>query len=344
MRRLLRVPVASKIAGANALIVVAALVAMVGVEGGLRDVRALWIVGGALAASLLVNVVLVVLALSPLMELEGTAQRIWDGDISARVPRSPLADANIQRVGGALNALLDSISADRSRLHDLTARVLTVGDQERSYIARELHDSTAQSLAALLMELGVALSDTTEPEALQRLQRLHRIASDVLDEVRMLAQTVHPRVLDDLGLGAALQHLAREFESRGSVRVEVVADENVREVDNGTASVMYRVAHEALTNTLRHANARTAVLHAEVRGHVARLSISDDGDGFQLEEAERRRPGMGLYMMRERVALVGGGFEIESAPRQGTRITVSVPLQAPTQDTHAAGATQASGA
>jgi signal transduction histidine kinase len=178
------------------------------------------------------------------------------------------------------------------------------------------------------MELSVAMRETGDPAAAERLERIRRIAGDVLDEVRMLAQTVHPRVLDDLGLGAALQHLAREAESRSTVRIEVVVEESASEVSPSVSSVMYRVAQEALNNALRHANATTVMLRAGLVGRVAQMEITDDGVGFRPEEAEARRPGMGLFTMRERIALLDGALEVESAPGRGTRIVARVPLVA----------------
>lgn len=326
----LRVPLAYKLAGANAIIVIVALVAAIVLHrGGAVDRRFLVILGVALVGSAVVNLVLVRLALSPLADLESTAQRIWRGDLTARVPRSLLADGNLQRVGEATNALLDGLTADRAQLRDLTARLISAGDEERSHIARELHDSTAQSLAALLLELSVVTRGTHDPAALARLERIRRIAGDVLDEVRLLSQTVHPRVLDDLGLGAALQHLSREAESRGSIRVEVVVEDSAAGVSPSVSSVLYRVAQEALKNALRHANATAVLMRASVRDGTTRLEISDDGVGFRVDEAERRRPGMGIFTMRERMALLNGMLEVDSAPGRGTRIIASVPFLAP---------------
>lgn len=329
---MLRAPLAIKLAGANAVIVLAALVAAAFLHLGDADANRFFaILLVAMVGSVLVNLVLVALALRPLSDLEATAQRIWQGDLSARVPPSLLADSNLQRVGEATNALLDGLTADRARLRDLTARLISAGDEERSHIARELHDSTAQSLAALLMELSVSMRETHDPVALERLERIRRIAGDVLDEVRLLSQTVHPRVLDDLGLGAALQHLSREAESRGSIRVEVVVEDSASQVGPSYSSVLYRVAQEALKNALRHANASGVLMRASVKGGIARLEISDDGVGFRPDEAERRRPGMGLFTMRERMALVNGTLEVDSAPGRGTRIIASVPLPAPVE-------------
>lgn len=328
---MLRVPLIGKLIGANLLIAVVAFgSAALLHEGPWSDASVLVVLLASLVGVLVVNTGLVVLALRPLADLESTARRIWRGDVTARVPESLLADRDLQRVGGALNVLLDRLTADRERLRELAARVIRAGDEERSYIARELHDSSAQSLAALLMELSVVARESSDPAVVERLQHIRRIAGDVLDEVRMLAQAVHPRVLDELGLGAALQHLVREADARSAVRVDVVIEDSADEVSPAVSAVLYRLAQEALNNALRHANATTVLLRAGVAGRVARVEVVDDGIGFHPAEAERRRPGMGLFTMRERIALLDGALEIESAPGRGTRIIARVPLLART--------------
>jgi signal transduction histidine kinase len=330
VRRLLRVPLVAKIAGANGLIVVATLVvALSGVGlGHPVEARFLVLLASALGLSLMVSVALALLALRPLEDLVSTAQRIWRGDLLARVPTSALADADVQRVGGALNVLLDGLIAERARLRALAAQVISAGDRERAAIARELHDSTAQSLAALLLELHVLAREAERPELAERVFRIRQIVSEVLDEVKLLAHTVHPRVLDDLGLRAALRLLAREAEERTHISVEVDADATADKIEPTHTSVLYRVAQEAMNNAIRHARAERVVLRVAIAGGVARLEVIDDGVGFDLAEAEERRPGMGLFTMRERAALVGGAAEVFSEMGKGTRVIATVPARA----------------
>jgi len=325
---LLRVPLVAKIAGANAFIVTAAL--LVALHGG-TDGQAtrLWLVLlASLGLGLVVNATLVVIALRPLNELEQTARRVWQGELDARVPSSSVADAGIQRVGNTLNILLDGLSADRSRLRALAKQVIEAGDRERASIARELHDSTAQTLAALLLELSVLAGENADPRLNGRIARVRAIVGDVLDEVRLLAHTVHPRVLDDLGLVAALQLLARESMERGSSLVEYIGPLKVEPLDPACASALYRVAQEAAGNAMRHAQARTISIRLNVSNAEADLEIMDDGIGFVPADVERRRPGMGLFTMRERAALVGGRLTIQSDAGRGTRVVATVPLSA----------------
>ena len=325
----LRFPLVGKIAGANTVIVIAALlVSWIGGTGSVQESRFSALLAIALGLSLVVNILLVLVALHPLEQLEGTASRIHGGDYAARVPESTIADSDMRRIGGMVNALLDGLTTDRARLRILTKQVIQAGDRERAHIARELHDSTAQTLAALMLELSVLASENTDLRLAERLERVRKIVADVLDEVKLLAHTVHPRVLDDLGLSAALRLLARETELRGSVQVSV--DGHVaNEVLNGTtSSALYRVAQEAVGNALRHARSTTIAIRLGVEDGTASLAVQDDGVGFDVAGAEERRPGMGLFTMRERAELVGGTLRIDSVKGQGTRVVATVPAAA----------------
>jgi signal transduction histidine kinase len=322
---LLRVPLIGKIAGANAIIAAAAV--LVARFGHLvSDASGLWLVLiVALGLGMAVNAVLVYVALRPLQELETTARRVWQGELDSRVPPSPVADAGIQRVGNTLNILLDGVSADQARLRTLANQVIQAGDRERASLARELHDSTAQTLTALLLELSVLAGENSDPRLDDRITRVRAIVSDVLDEVRMLAHTVHPRVLDDLGLAAALQLLARETIQRSSVSVNYDGPAKVEGLDASSASALYRIAQEAVGNAIRHARAESVAVHLREGVSDIELEISDDGVGFSPDEVERRRPGMGLFTMRERAALVGGRLTVKSTNGKGTRVVAHVP-------------------
>ena len=328
----LRVPLAGKLAGANAIIVVAATAAALAVHGtGAGDPRVLAILGLALGGSLIVNVTLVIIALRPLGHLEATAARIWQGDFDARVPTSLLADAHVARIGGTLNVLLDGLTSDRARMRRLAAEVISAGDRERAHIARELHDSAAQSLAAIVYQLSAVERDIAghgpnDDEFPERLAQIKEIATSVLEEVRLLAHTVHPRVLDDLGLPAALRRLGREVQAATTATIAIAADESAADVPATLASVLYRVAQEAITNAVRHAAPATIEVRLSTTLFDVTLEVVDDGRGFDVDEAERRRPGMGLFTMRERVSLVNGAFTLKSSPGRGTKVTVTLSL------------------
>jgi signal transduction histidine kinase len=148
--------------------------------------------------------------------------------------------------------------------------------------------------------------------------------------VRLISQTLHPRLLDDLGLAPALHKLARDSTNGTGIDVDVDAHEASRALPASVASVLYRVAQEAVCNAVRHASARHIRIALLADDTVARLEVHDDGIGFDVRLLERGRDGRpgGLHSLRERVALVDGALEVNSAPRGGTTIVATVPLSA----------------
>jgi signal transduction histidine kinase len=320
--RALRVPLVIKLIGAHLLCVVAVIGTIVVTGAQLR----MPLVAAVVVAATVIFAVLAAVALLPLRGIEAVASRVWRGDFGARVDSSPVADRNMNRIGSTFNLLLDGLLADRSRVETLASSIIDAGDRERAHLARELHDSTAQQLAALVLQLSAVARDATDRELADRLAQLRDQASATLEEVRLLAHTVHPRVLDDLGLVAALKKLGREASTAANVHIEVLSDINGRAVPATQAAVLYRVAQSAVHNVLRHASADSVEMRLSLRSGSVVLDVIDDGRGFDVAEAERRRPGMGLFTMRERVALAGGRFEVHSAPGVGTHISASIPI------------------
>jgi signal transduction histidine kinase len=326
VERVLRVPLLAKLAGANILIVLAALIGVAIERRVSFSSNVVPILGIALGASLVVNLALVYVALRPLNDLERTATHLAAGDMEARVPDSILADRDMARVGTMLNNLLDRLTEDRARERRLAAQVISAQDEERARVARELHDSTAQILTAVMLQLGAAAHESTSPALDARIATLRELASEALEEVRSLSHTMHPRVLDDLGLAPALEWLARQTQAQETLDVQVVAAEFDPPIPAPLAAALYRVAQETLRNAARHAQASHVDVSLRRDGRSAVLEIVDDGRGFDVERAEARRPGMGLFSMRERVGLVNGRLTVSSAPGRGTQIVAIVPL------------------
>lgn len=333
IERLLRLPLPAKLVGANVVLLVAGVSAGLVLRQHTLEIAPLVVaVVGALVVALLVNVALVTLAVRPIDVLGRTVDRIWRGDLDARVPESRLADRDVARVGRMFNILLDGLIADRARTRRLASELVHAEDRERATIARELHDSVAQSLAALVMQLSAAVravedAPTAPPAGRERLAAAHELATNVLEEIRLLAHTMHPRVLDDLGLVAALRRLARETGDHASVEVDFDAAPGSESIRGGTeASVLYRVAQEAVQNAQRHAHAELVVMRLAVEDGRATLEVTDDGRGFDVERALQEHEGMGLFTMEERVSLVDGTFHVMSQPGHGTTVIATVPL------------------
>jgi signal transduction histidine kinase len=335
VERLLRIPLPLKLAGANAFLLIAATgTAIVVRNHELSAAPVLIVVSAAFLLALFVNIVLVNLAVRPMTILEKTVDTIWGGDLDARVPPSRLADRHVARVGRMFNILLDGLLADRARARRLAVELISAGDRERAAVSRELHDSIAQSLAALVMQLGALAHDAdSAPVGIlkERLDGARALAAATLEEVRLMAHTMHPRVLDDLGLVAAVRRLVREATGHASTpsgaTVEVVAVEDIDEdIPAAQASVLYRVAQESLQNVLRHADAGHCEIRIWADADTARIEIVDDGVGFDPDAPRPERVGIGLFAMRERVALMDGDLHIRSSAGAGTSVLASVPL------------------
>lgn len=314
-------PLVAKLAGAN-LFVIAALYGDWLAHGGTVSWTSIVLLLAVVAAHL----ALVIIALRPIRDLEDVASRLWHGDFGARVERSRVADHEVLRIGSMFNILLDGLASDRARMRALATEVIAAGDRERAALARELHDSTAQRVAALVLELSAAARDAGDPALAERLHEARDAAGGILEEVRLMSHTMHPAVLDDLGLEAALRKLARDSSNGNGIDFDVNADELGMRLPRSVEAVLYRVAQEAVRNATRHASPRNVHITITSDASVATLTVRDDGRGFDLAEAERRRPGMGLMSMRERVALVDGWLEIHTAKASGTTVTASVPL------------------
>ncbi len=220
------------------------------------------------------------------------------------------------------------------QLQSLTAQLMMAQEEERRRIARELHDDINQRVALMAIEMGTMLSDpsTMTSEAIQAMaQRLARISEDV----RRMAYQFHSSILDDLGLPAALTHMANEWSAKTGIKIVVVQQEIADDsLSRDIASCLYRVTQESLANIMKHAHASRVELELTCDDQEITLSIFDAGVGFDLKEIQARHPGLGLVNMQERVRSVRGRFDIQSEPGRGTHITVQIPLSgAPHEET-----------
>jgi two-component system sensor histidine kinase UhpB len=240
-----------------------------------------------------------------------------------------------QRTQLALERLNRELEHSHERLRALSRRLLEVQEEERGRLARDLHDDIGQALTALKIQLeSVPRSEgSTEASAALRgrIDECIETTRHTIERVRQLSLSLRPSQLDDLGLAAALRsHLDRQARVAGIVS-HFDALEAPAELAADTETACFRVAQEAITNVLRHAQARNLWLHlAMVAGKLV-LSVRDDGRGFDVESVRRRAGAvgsLGVLGMEERVALVGGSFELRSLPGKGTVMLATFPLTA----------------
>jgi signal transduction histidine kinase len=221
--------------------------------------------------------------------------------------------------------LTDRKRAETTRL-GLLKRLLSAEDQERRRIARELHDETGQSLTTLLVGLRAIGDITGLAEVRSVAKRLREVAAHTVDEVGRLARGLHPAVLDDKGLVAAMRRHVSDFAKAFGVVIDLRVVGNVpRRMAPLAQSTMYRILQEALTNVARHAQARRVGIMLKHKNAILEIVIRDDGVGFDPAAALSEASGLGLHGMQERVALLGGSVAIESRRGHGTSIRARIP-------------------
>jgi signal transduction histidine kinase len=213
-------------------------------------------------------------------------------------------------------------------LQRLSARLITAQEEERRGIARELHDELGQVLSAIKVEIAIARRSLESTGGSGRmLENAEVIADTALTTVRDLSLLLHPSMLDDLGLPAAIDWYLRAFGARHGVRVELLVDRMDERLQPETEVTAYRIIQEALTNVAKHSRATTCRVYLQRLVNTVLITIEDDGIGFDAADAGRPevRRGLGLLSIRERAALVQGTLRLETAPGSGTRLTVELP-------------------
>ncbi len=217
-------------------------------------------------------------------------------------------------------------------LGELLHQIVSAQEGERRRIARELHDGTGQILTGLGLGLAAASeSAKNDPDlAARQLSKLKKLNSQALQELHNVIRDLRPSVLVDLGLVPALSAQVRDFELRTGVEADFVVKGRKRRVQADLETIIFRIGQEALTNIAKHAGASSVHVCLTMKPSCLRLSIEDDGRGFDPEEVlygnSNRRSAWGLLGIQERVALVGGICFIESEPNKGTRIKATIPL------------------
>jgi signal transduction histidine kinase len=224
-----------------------------------------------------------------------------------------------------------AVRADRESqqaIRDLAGRLITAQEEERRRIARDLHDGVNQELAAhsiALSTLGDRLPGDTTPAVRQEVTRLQASTVELANVIRDLSHSLHPGVLHHVGLVPALRGYCREFEQQHGLAMTFRAHGELGAVPPDVALCLYRVTQEALGNVARHAAARHGYVTVERNGGNVALTVADDGRGFDIAEV-RRRHGLGLISLDERVRLVGGRLTIDSQSERGTELRIVVPL------------------
>jgi two-component system, NarL family, sensor histidine kinase UhpB len=223
--------------------------------------------------------------------------------------------AEIDRLGRSFKRLLDGIEEERRRSGQL---VMRAQEDERRRLARDLHDEVNQALTAILLRLE-ALSQAAPGERAAEVAELKRLVNQAMEELLNLAHQLRPSALDDHGLVPAIEAQVNRFAARGGVEAHLRTAGDPGGLGEDAQTAIYRTVQEALQNIGRHAEATAVEVDLEVDGSRAELRVRDNGNGFDPTAGSNR---LGLKGMTERARLVGGEFDVRSAPGSGTMLTL----------------------
>jgi len=215
----------------------------------------------------------------------------------------------------------------RAVLIDFGSRLLRAGEEERARIARELHDDINQRLALLangLQEVEQAAQVNKNPSQKQALQELWQLTNAIATDIQQISHQLHPSKLHYLGLATTVRQLCNEFAHQHNIEIECIVKGLPEDLEESVSLNLFRTVQEALRNAVKHSHARHVKMELTCESSVVHLRVSDDGIGFDPEEA-RRAHGLGLVSMRERLRSIGGEFSIWSKPSLGTLVEGTVP-------------------
>ncbi|MDR1994633.1 PAS domain-containing protein [Azonexus sp.] len=222
------------------------------------------------------------------------------------------------------------LQASEARLRELATFLQTLREEERTRIARELHDELGQALTALRLDLGWLRGkcDSLGSPAAGRVAAAFSVVEQSIVSLRRISEDLRPAMLDSLGLAAAVEHHVTQFEQRTGIRCRLAMNREEFDLDGKVATAVFRIVQEALTNVARHAKASEVSITLDETDGAIELVVTDNGSGIVAAENKKT---FGLLGMRERITILGGSFDISSRPGQGTRISCRLPLQRDTQ-------------
>lgn len=218
----------------------------------------------------------------------------------------------------------------KEQMRDMSHQLLTLQEEERTKISRELHDVVAQALVGINVRLATLNTEAgmNAKELGRNISRRQKMIRRSTEIVHKFARDLRPAALDDLGLIPALHSSMKRFTTRTGVRTHLTAFEDVENIGAVKLTVLYRVAQEALANVERHAHASRVDVTIRKDTRFVRMEVSDDGRSFEVQAVlmARKSKRVGLLGMRERVKMVRGSFEIESEPGKGTKVIALIPV------------------
>lgn len=289
----------------------------------------LWWVALTLVLGLFVAYGLSSILTEPVSRLAEAARATGKGDFKWRTP--VWAKDEIGALGDAFSEMRDELKLKEEMRVKLLGKVISAQEEERKRIARELHDETSQALTSLIVGLKFIEDSTTDAKVSEKTGELRALATETLTEVHHLAVALRPKLLDDLGLGAAIKKYAKDYSAKMNIGVDChISGLDGKRLPSEVEVTVFRIVQEALTNVARHAKATSASVVLRYHDSSLLVVIEDDGQGFDVNAtATSADTKLGLFGMYERASLIGGKLTVESQPGSGTAVFLEVPLKPP---------------
>ena len=265
------------------------------------------------------------LTIAPLKEAAGKPVLLW---AVRDITRRKQMESRLKESERRHRSLYRQMLAHRNQLRVLSARFLSAKEEQAKLMAHQLHDEAGQITASAHLALAELGRDLPAP-ARERLHEVEDFLTEIEARLRRLSHELRPTILDDLGLGPALEFLAEGFAARTQIPITVEGSTRGR-IDPVVETAIYRIVQEALTNVARHARAARAWIRLGRGSGGMSCSVRDDGIGFDVERLGRvgRRPrGIGLVGVRERLDALGGSLRLWSRPGAGTELRVTIPVR-----------------
>ncbi len=253
----------------------------------------------------------------------GALKDIENGIYDHKLPAFAISEYD--RIATAINHLTQVLADTQSQNRALTRHTMEIQEQERKRLAKELHDELGQSLTAIKLMAVTLIKPKQDIEHLSR--NIVEISDHLMEVVRSMMQQLHPLILSELGLKAALEEMVNRCSERHTeLNISMNCDDNIDQLNETITIQIFRVIQECLTNSLRHANAQRITISIQIdTSSDAKLSllITDDGQGCDLQDINT---GFGLSSMKERIQSIGGHFQIQSSRGTGMQIEAFIPL------------------
>ena len=254
--------------------------------------------------------------MKPLSQVQKTSKLMTNASLQGEIPHR-LSEA-------------EKFRRSTEQLRELSARLQSVREEERTHLARTIHDELGQALTGLKMDIAWLQKHLDEPQAvlLEKTQTMSDLTDTIVQTVRRIATELRPGILD-LSLVATIEWQLQEFETRFGIRSKLISSPEETTLDTDGATAVFRIFQEILTNVARHAQATRVAVSLEETDQTLTLRVQDNGRGISQSEMDSPKS-IGLLGMQERARLRAGDIQISGSLGQGTTVTIQIPLAMPT--------------